>query len=84
MLTRAKNKDFVKLLEIMNAQISMLTAEKEKEINNLFESKNAKIAILMAEKELEIDKLNNFIIGLEALVTTLKQTVKSQKEILNA
>ena len=75
-LTMARDKDFDKMLEIMNAQISMLTAANDKAIADL----NAEISTLTTEKEIAIIKLKNIIIDLEKLVATLKQTVQSQKE----
>ncbi len=64
------------MLEIMNAQISMLTATNGKAIADL----NVEISTLMTEKEIAIGKLKTFIIDLEESVMTLKQTVQSQKE----
>ena len=76
MLTTARDKDFDKMLEIMNTHTSMLTASNDKAIANL----NTGISTLTTEKEIAIDKLKSFILDLEKLVTTLKQTVQSQKE----
>ena len=63
---------------MLNAQISMLTAANDKAIADL----NAEISTLTTEKEIVIVKLKNFIIDLEKLVMTLKQTWLKNYQVL--